>query len=259
MTKRLKCLCAILSIFGALFLGSTARADDAWSWNEAQHPAGSGQVPGGSVGGGVYRYHGIYYIPGIGHMDRPLGEWREEQSPTGSGGYGRVSNTTYVEGVGSKSPDIGLVATGTSPLAPIIRVSNAWEQAPITDVGHPGTIVAGQPVCHSGMSAATHAAGGYRCGLITGLCIALCAAFSDTGLAEGGDSGGPVWYYSEGGIVLYGWVRASYSSGKGLYFVPVWTLQNYEWSAAETLVSWGFPAGNDGTGCFVTTKGCIRS
>jgi len=51
------------------------------------------------------------------------------------------------------------------------------------------------------------------------------------------------------------------ANGKFLFssFVPVWALQNHVWADSESWSSWGYPSGNDGTGCFVTTSGCVRS
>ena len=42
-------------------------------------------------------------------------------------------------------------------------------------------------------------------------------------------------------------------------FEPVWAIQNHVWTDSESWGAGGFPAGNDGTGCFVTNTGCVRS
>jgi hypothetical protein len=237
-----------------------------WTWNTATHPAGAGGVPGGTSGGGVWVYQGIYYIPGAGHMDRPLGAWRNE-SGTGTGTFGRVSHSTTPADTSTSPEDIGLIATGSKPVAPVIRVSDAWQNAPISDVAH-APLKQGAWVCHSGRSEGTQKAGSYRCGTLdwdctrtNKYCYVSPASSSGTGIVGGGDSGGPVWWYDgSGGVTLMGWVvGAASSEWKTMIFVPVWTLQDHVWTAEETWSSWGYPAGNDGTGCFLTTKGCFRS
>jgi hypothetical protein len=240
-----------------------AAAQTPWTWNNATHPAGAGGVPGGTSGAGVWVYRGIYYIPGVGHMDGPLGDWRVE-STTGTGTFGRVSHTTRPTQT-ETGDDIGLIATGTKPLTPRIRVSDAWQDAPISDIAH-GEFRKGANVCHSGHSVTTQLSNGYRCGTLTMDCTrtsVLCyLAASSGGIVSGGDSGGPVWWYDgKGGIVLMGWIRGSMTVNGTQWgmFTPVWILQDHAWKPEETWESWGYPTGNDGTGCFLTTRGCVRS
>ncbi|WP_277183685.1 hypothetical protein [Caballeronia sp. BR00000012568055] len=239
-----------------------ACAQSLWTWNNATHPAGVGGVPGGASGAGVWVYKGVYYIPGVGHMASPLGAWRIE-SVTGQGNFGRVAHTTRPTNT-ETGDDIGLIATGTQPIAPRIRVSDGWQDAPISDVSH-GDLKKGDWICHSGMSADTRSSGGYRCGTMTMDCprtASMCYAAAASGnLVAGGDSSGPVWWYDgRGGVVLMGWVRGSLmiDSKQWLSFSPVWLIQDHVWKPEESWVSWGYPAGNDGTGCFLTTSGCIK-
>ncbi len=75
-------------------------------------------------------------------------------------------------------------------------------------------------------------------------------------------------WYSAAGIKLLGWVSgrwgawlesASPPSYTLMLFTPVWVLQDHAWEAEETWHEGGYPAGNDGTGCFVTAHGCVKS
>lgn len=236
-----------------------AQADETWTWSTATHPAGAasvGPLGWGTAGGGVYRYHGMHFVPGVGHMDQPLGSWRDE-SVTGTGTIGKVLYTTYPGS--SSAVDMGLIGTGTKPQAAKVRVSNGWQDANVMDVAHPGEITTGLTLCHSGTSPETIAADGYRCGRVTADCAVSSTQCSFDALASGGDSGGPVWWYRSGGITLYGWIngRAGFGDTVLARFTPVWALQDHDWTAAQTEVGW--PVGNDGTGCFVTYDGCVRS
>lgn len=223
---------------------------------------------GGTSGAGLWLYEGMYYVPGVAHVDQPLGAWKEETAPSGQGGLGHVSHSTY----GTGGPDIGLIATGTRPIAPRIRVSDGWQDAPVSAVGHPGDLRPGMQVCHSGFADATQAAGSYRCGTVSGDCLAsstTCRVTNPAGLVSGGDSGGAVWWYDgQGGVVLHGWVKAASGtqvdgSWTTMHFVPPWVLQNHQWTTAQTWQGTSgvspFPAGPHDTGCFVTTQGCVRS
>lgn len=258
-------LIASLLVSGAAAAGDVERPE--WTWSSATHPAGSGATLGGSTGGGVWYWDGVYFVPGTGHMNATIGATRYETSPTGTGIVGKVSHTSAEQ----SKVDIGLVATGRKPLAPRIRVSDMWTNAPITDVAH-NSLPEGTPICHSGESTMTQKSGGYRCGVIVGTCSesagGWCVARNATGLGYGGDSSGPVWYYDgTGGVVLYGWVRgtqpslgqASDGSSILMIFEPVWNLQNKFWSEAESWGASGFPTGRDPAACFVTTHGCVRS
>ncbi|WP_374009704.1 hypothetical protein [Leifsonia sp. LS-T14] len=260
MRLRLR-LAAAVALTLAIVAGGAlpAQADDTWTWSTATHPAGGGSIGPlgwGTFGGGVYRYHGVDYVPGVGHIDTPLGTWRDEQV-TGAGTVGRVAYTTYANGKPG-APDIGLIATGTKPIAPKVRVSEGWQDAWVTDVAHPGDVTAGKSLCHSGTSPETIAAGGYRCGVVSSACGAASTSCYVSMGVSGGDSGGPVWWYSDGGITLYGWISGSFF-GSTAVFEPVWALQNHVWTESESWSSWGYPPGNDGTGCFVTISGCVRS
>ncbi|SAL66510.1 hypothetical protein AWB70_06321 [Caballeronia cordobensis] len=233
-----------------------------WTWTNATHPAGAGTVPGGTSGGGVWVDRGIYYIPGAGHVDSPLSDWRSE-SGTGWGGWGRVTHTTNPTNTEADTDDIGLIGTGTLPLAPKIRVSDAWQDAPITGVAH-APLKKDTSICYSGTSVDTQRAGTYRCGTLAMDCPRTAnrcyVTNGGAALVSAEDSGGPVWWYDgSGGVTLMGWVVSALDQGTKMAFVPVWTLQDHVWTPEETLTSWGFPAGNDGTGCFLTTKGCFRS
>lgn len=261
----------VITVLTALLAGGgPAEAGAGWTWDAATHPAGSAEVGGGDSGAGVWLYHGMYYIPGVGHMDQPLGQWKTEQAPTGTGSLGYVSHTTYSGGL--QNPDLGLIATGTAALQPTIRLSDGWQTASIASVSHGNDLPAGRPLCQSGVSTYTQAAGGYQCGTLQQSCTrtqSLCYLTNPNGMGYGGDSGGPVWDYTTGGAELIGWV--SISSGQqaangewtGLGFVPVWTLQTYSWTAAQTWQGSSgiapFPSGNDGTGCFVTINGCVAA
>lgn len=236
-----------------------------WTWNSATHPAGSGDMNAGSLGG-VFRANGMYYVPTVGHMVA-LGGWKQEIN-TGSGGYGYGAYRTR------SKLDAGLIATGTRPLPGVIRVSDNWQNADIMSIAHPGEIEAGAYTCHSGVSAITRAAGGFRCGTMRFTCTAAqtsCEMSNPAGIIQGGDSGGPVWQYTPGGVKLLGWVvggaspldATAYPNYTIGVFTPVWALQNYAWTAAE---SWAgapgiapFPPGELSTGCFVTYSGCVRS
>jgi hypothetical protein len=202
----------------------------------------------------VFRWHGVDYIPGVGHIDSPLGAVREEKE-TGTGVIGRVAYTTAGSAAGS--PDVGLIATGTVPIAPRVRVSTGWQDAPVMDVAHPGELTAGRPLCHSGTSPQTIAAGGYRCGTMVSDCSPPTSQCLMNIPASGGDSGGPVWDYTPGGIELAGWISGTFFGST--VFVPVWALQDHVWTESESWSSSGFAPGNDGTGCFVVWTGCVRS
>lgn len=245
----------------AIAIGAApAQADDGWTWSTATHPAGAasiGVLGWGTSGAGVYRYHGMYFIPGVGHIDQPLGNWRHEQV-TGTGTLGKVLYTTYPNE--SSAVDMGLIGTGTKAIEPRVRVSEEWQNALVMDVAHPGEITTGRPLCHSGTSPATMAAGGYRCGTVTANCGTTSTRCYFDAPAGGGDSGGPVWDYTPGGITLVGWINGRVSVGEGkawTTFTPVWALQNHVWTSEQTKAGW--PVGNDGTGCFVTAAGCVRS
>jgi hypothetical protein len=237
-----------------------------WTWSVATHKAGSANTVYGTSGGGVWQYDGMYYIPGIGHVDKHLGASMVERV-TGTGALGAVSHS---DNSSSSNVDVGLIATGTKPLLPQMRVSNGWTNAKVTDVAH-DQIVAGTTVCHSGTSTWTRDRSGYRCGKLTTTCNSsgiACTFTNLDGLGAQGDSGGPVWWYHDGGVKLLGWMRAAFPGmANGGYqtmtFVPVWALQKKDWKPSET---WGgtqyvapFPSGKHTTGCFVTTIGCIRS
>lgn len=248
---------AAVAIAAALAGAAPAQAADTWTWSTATHPAGAasiGPLGWGTAGGGVYLWRGVYYIPGVGHIDQPLGTWREEKE-TGTGVLGRVAYTTY-DGKPAL-PDIGLISTGTTPVPPTVRVSAAWPNAMVIDVAHPGDITQGLALCHSGTSPQTMAAGGHRCGTMGFDCSPPSTQCQLSVPASGGDSGGPVWDYAPGGIKLYGWITGAgfgYTS-----FVPTWAVQNHVWTESQSWRSWGYPPGNDGTGCFVTAAGCVRS
>ncbi|MEV8212726.1 hypothetical protein [Leifsonia sp. NPDC077715] len=250
---------AALAVVAGVGAATPAQADDTWTWNTATHPAGAGakeHIGWGTTGGGIYRYHGVTFVPTAGHVAQPLGSWMNE-GVTGSGTLGRIAYTTYADGR-SQVPDIGLTSTGTKPIEPKLRVSDGWQDAMVMDVAHPGDVLPGGALCHSGTSAQTMAEGGYRCGEVRFTCAATSTYCYTTIPVSGGDSGGPVWWYSPGGIKLYGWVVGHVGDDQAV-FVPVWTLQNHVWTEGQSWSSWGYPPGNDGTGCFVTVKGCIRS
>lgn len=233
-------------------------AEDPWTWSTATHPSGSAYTEGVSVGGGVFRAHGIDYIPGVGHADNVVGTDRWERV-TGVGHLGRTAYSTFVDGE-THYPDIGLLATGSRHLEPTMRVSDEWQDAPITGIARPSDMKIGMRLCHSGMSGATRAVGGYRCGVLSRPCLEVsdsCPMESYPRPVDGGDSGGPVWWYSGGGIKLFGWI-VDYSDGYSGGFVPVWSLARHRWTAKESLESWGFPHGKLDDGCFVTTRGCEK-
>lgn len=254
-------LAAGAAVVTAIAVGAApAQADEGWTWSTATHPAGAasiGQLGWGTSGGGVYRHHGMYFIPGVGHIDQPLGNWRYEQQ-TGSGMLGKVLYTTYPNS--PTSVDMGLVGTGTKAIEPRVRVSDEWQNALVMDVAHSGEIKTGRPLCYSGTSTASMAAGGYRCGTVMANCGPSDTQCYFDARVSGGDSGGPVWDYTPGGITLVGWINGTASAGEGVKwgrFTPVWALQNHVWTTEQTKAGW--PAGNDGTGCFVTATGCVRS
>ncbi|MCM3781278.1 S1 family peptidase [Microbacterium hydrocarbonoxydans] len=272
--KRLVIITAVLMALGAVLAhpvsasSDIANHDEPWSWSTATHPTGSAAVAGGSSGGGIWRWNGVDFIPSVGHMNLSLTSWRSETAPTGQGVLGRVSHTT---GARTGPPDLALIATGPAPLNPLLRVSDQWTNAPLSDVAH-GDIRKGTPLCHSGFSASTQSAGGYQCGQVYATCTiasgSRCIIVNDQGIASGGDSGGPVWAYDgRGGVILYGWVsgtlqigdNASNGTYKYLTFEPVWNLQNKDWRPDETWTAGGFLSGPATLGCFVTTRGCIRS
>lgn len=235
----------------------------------------NGQVWWNSSGAGVWKYQGIYYIPNVGHMVRTLGAMKAEGSLTGTGNFGRVSHTTRPEGGTQSHVDIGLIATGTKAIPPQIMVSKIWQDAYITDVAHATDITtdikAGMQVCHNGATTIRDVASGYRCGTVAADCFrdhALCSVENLAGLISPSDSGGPVWWYSPSGIKLLGWVSARWGtwlesasppSYPIMLFTPVWVLQDHAWKAEETWREGGYPVGNDGTGCFVTAHGCVKS
>lgn len=242
--------------------GRPAVASERWSWSTATHPNGSAHIPGGTVGGGLYRYHGHYYIPGVGHMAGTLGQ-EDDESVTGTGVLGRVSNTTYTGAPGNHFPDVSLVATGTEASNPIIRVSDTWPDAPLVDIAHPGDVATGDMLCQSGTSSETLAVGGYRCGKASYACNTYtvnCAFESLGGVVSSGDSGGPVWSVDGDGVKLYGWITGEGSGDSNTaVFEPIWALQNHEWKTTETWTDGGFPSGLFSDSCFITAKGCIRS
>lgn len=229
----------------------------------------NGQVWWNSSGAGVWKYQGIYYIPNVGHMVRSLGAMKTEGSLTGTGNFGRVSHTT------THNVDIGLIATGTKAISPQIMVSKTWQDAYITDVAHATDVTtdikAGMQVCHNGATTIRDVAKGYRCGTVPHDCFrtaSFCSVEDLAGIISPSDSGGPVWWYSPSGIKLLGWVTggwgtwlesASPPSYTRMIFTPVWVLQDHAWKAEETWREGGYPVGNDGTGCFVTAHGCVKS
>jgi hypothetical protein len=240
-------------------------AESGWTWNSATHPAGSGNMAGGSLGG-VFRAGGMYYIPTVGHMVG-LGEWKTERG-TGTGSFGYGSHRASYFGA-----DLGMIATGTKPLPPYLRVSDEWQKAVIMSVAHPGEITGGQYTCHSGVSTLTSAAGGYRCGTANecGADSMICSITNPAGIAQGGDSGGPVWQYTSGGVKLLGWITgggsplsaAAYPNYTSAYYTPVWALQDHVWEPSEAWAGnagvSAFPSGALADGCFVTASGCVRS
>ena len=235
----------------------------------AESFASNGQVWWNSSGAGVWKYQGLYYIPNVGHMVRSLGAMKAEGALTGAGNFGRISHTT------AQNVDIGLIATGTKAIAPRIMVWRAWQDAYITDVAHATEVTtdtkAGMQVCHNGATTIRDVAGGYRCGTVAFDCFrteSQCGVENLAGIVSPSDSGGPVWGYSAAGIKLLGWVSArggtwlesaSPPSYTLMLFTPVWVLQDHSWKAEETWLEGGYPAGNDGTGCFVTAHGCVKS
>ena len=209
----------------------------------------------------------MYYIPGVGHVNRTLGSYRSE-SITGSGGLGNISHSDFYH---VKNLDIALIATGTRPIDPQMRVSNTWGNALIQDVAHE-TASKGTTLCHSGTSQWNRDRTGYRCGKLAADCVqgidARCTFTNLDGLGAQGDSGGPVWWYHNGGVKLYGWMVNAYPETVGgayvsMSFVPVWSLQEHTWLTGQTWQGGSgiapFPSGKHATGCFVIASGCVRS
>ncbi|WAA65600.1 hypothetical protein [Microbacterium oxydans] len=232
-------------------------------WNDAINPAGSAKVEQrGTIGGGVWLHEGWYYLPTAGHVVYTLGN-PEIEFGTGRGMLGRTSHSTRANGE-SGMRDIGLVATGTRPIEPRVRISNT-AKADISRIATPADLTAGTEVCHSGTSTDTLAAGGYRCGTLTKDCkrsSELCDMMNAEGVVSSGDSGGLVWIRQpDDSITLVGWVSARTATAG--YFVPAWALQDHTWTASQTWVPGNaeappFPTGRQDTGCFVTTAGCVR-
>lgn len=236
----------------------------AWTWSSAKCPIGS--VSGGE-GGGILKWRNHYYVPSVGHTKTVLGENQWDYTCGGTGFVGHTAYTTYNNG--AILPDVALMGTGTDPLPKRMRVSNGWTNAAITDIAHGnGDLPNNASVCHSGMSSATQGAGGYRCGQLKGDCVqtmARCEVQNAEGIVQGGDSGGPVWWYHpNGGIKLIGWmsngltpiVNGSYT---GALFQPTWALFQHTFTASQSWTDRGFEPGQpSSTGaCFVTTQGCL--
>lgn len=248
---------------------------EAWTWNGATHQDGSVNIGGSTSGGGLWLYHGFYYIPGAGHVDSTLGMGMNETpnlsagDPPGSGFLGHVAYSTYPTGQGSW-PDIGLIATGTNLVTPQVVVSQGWLNAPIVAyaTGN-GDLPAGSQVCETSYSIYTEQHGGYRCGTLPYACTRsypVCEVDNPNGIAAAGDSGGLMWWYDGAGVKVIGWltnhgnIQAPDGSYTQAFFQTPWELAHHIWLNAE---SWSgglgiapFPPGNDGTGCFVTTTGC---
>ncbi len=260
-------------VLASLLVAVLASPAGAWTWSSATHPAGSVNIGGSASGGGLWLYHGTYFLPGVGHVDSPLGQGMNETPNTAAGdpaGSGFLGHVAYSNWTGSLSePDLGLVAAGTDPIPARVAVSQGWLNAPIVSYSTGNDLPQGAWVCESGFSWYSEHAGGYRCGQISSTCdrsVSVCYAFNANGLAAAGDSGGLVWWYSGSGVEILGWssvgagATAPDGSYTGLGFVPPWALAHYQWTQAQSWQGGGgvapFPAGNDGTGCFVTISGC---
>ena len=95
------------------------------TWDIAAHPDGSVEVGGPATSGGGRRlYHGMYYIPGAGHVDYPLGKQLFEDPRNGSLGY--VAHSDFNGSL--HEPDVGLIATGTKSVPAIVRVGPLGER-----------------------------------------------------------------------------------------------------------------------------------
>lgn len=269
--KLVLAIVTVLSLIVALITPAFA-----WTWSSATHPAGDVNIYGSGSGGGLWLYHGFYYIPGAGHVDQPLGNgmWETPNTsagdPPGSGFLGHVAYSTYPV-QGTTWPDIGLIATGTDPIAAHVVVSQGWTNAPVDaySTGN-GDMPKNSQACVTGYSIYSEQHGGYRCGTLPYACtrsLQVCEVDSSSGIAANGDSGGLVWWYNNaGGVTILGWLTnrgtvqapdGSYTQG---YFQTPWTLDHFSWTSGESWAGGNgiapFPPGNDGTGCFVTVTGC---
>lgn len=247
-------------------LGLAAAPAHAWTWNDSPCPLGSVDVSGGASGAGAIRWRGYTFVPGAGHMSQVLGEDQREYTCRWDAMLGKVAYR-----VASGYTDYGLIATGTDEVAPNIRVSDEWTNAPINDIARGnGDLPAGSSLCHSGVSVATKANGGFRCGTLSANCLksanAGCIVSNPNGIVTGGDSGGPVWWYHpDGGVKLAGWLTHGYgarlASGDyvGGVFQPTWKLLSFSFEAQNTWTAGGFQTGRPSTtgACFVTTRGCL--
>jgi hypothetical protein len=256
-------------LIAATEIGEAGQED--FTWSTATHPAGSAkdELNRGTIGGGVWRHNGWYYTPSVAHVVTALGNTDREHI-TGNGVVGR---TAYrAPKVAAADADPALIATGTAPVAPLIRTGTDTHTgrdrvAAVSAVGSPDALRRGAEVCQSGTSDQTRARGGFLCGTITADCLRtdrLCGFQNGTGAVYLGDSGGPVWASNpDGTATLLGWVTSSSSGGTIGRFVPVWVLQDQDWTPKQT---WSpgetdippFPAGQQADGCFVTTTGCVR-
>jgi hypothetical protein len=240
------------------------------TWDIARYPDGSVGIGVATSGGGLWLYHGMYYIPGVGHVDYPLGKLLVETAGGGPLGY-----VAYSDFNGSRhEPDVGLVATGTKPIPAFVHVGDSWTNAAVEGY-YTGTndLPAGTTLCESGYSKPTDRHQGYRCGTLTEACnrsSIYCIFANPQGIVASGDSGGLVWSNDGGGVRIAGWVSSGFLDSQypqlsdGSYtagtFTPPWKVAHYAWAPAQSWHGGGgiapFPSGNDGSGCFVSVNGC---
>jgi len=210
-------------------------------------------VNNGSAGGVLYR-NGYYYLMTVGHIANGLYTQHWVVKP---GNY-PLGGTAYNGNLGASNVrDIALIELGTSRPNPRLRICNQAQCptppgytipqiATIDSVPTGPDLPYGKIICHSGWSASTDSQyGGYRCGIADNTgdpsCAFRCGITNINGpsasMADGGDSGGPVWQpLPNGHVRLLGFmhsVSGSYPHQRA-YYQPVWRYTTQQWTAAQS-------------------------
>ncbi len=209
-------------------------------------------------GGGVLYRGGRYYMITVGHIANAL---YTQHSVVQPGTYplgGTAYNANETFGGKANSEDIALIELGTTRPNPRLRVCESAgcptppgytvpQVAVIDSVPTSADLPYGRVICHSGRSAATLAAGGYRCGFANNAlprwtdasCTAYCGISTINGapIIDGGDSGGPVWQpLPNGHIRLLGHLAKSLGRTPARHglFIPIWHTVDHVWTAPQS-------------------------
>ena len=203
--------------------------------------------------GGVLQRGDRYYLMTVAHIAGPLYTQHWVVKP---GNY-PLGGTAYNANSGSAPKDIALIELGTTRPSPRMRVCNAAscptppgytvpQVATIESTPTSADLPYGKIICHSSWSSATDSEyGGYRCGIADNAgdyaCTQVCGMTNINGpgksIADGGDSGGPVWQpLPSGGIRLLGFVSNTVGPYpyQRLWYRPIWHYTTYNWTAAQS-------------------------